>query len=190
VSKPSRLPPLQTGRADFPQPAYPKAFGGRHASGDLAVPATHSSVWRCMPRHTLVGASSMNHATPLPRVRFRQGPFAPPALPGFLTTTTPSDSCSGPSAVIDSRDRSRWTMCSSPPEQVSQVPDRPVDARCPLSPRRARPLHMLVNSQSVTGFTLSGRLATLDCVTRPKRVHAFALRLTSSPSRASYPRSP
>jgi hypothetical protein len=145
---------------------------------------------RCMPKHTLVGASSMNHATPSPGTRSRQGPFAPPELPGLNATTTPSDSCSGTIAVMSSRDRSRWTVSSPPPGQVSQVPDRPIDARCPLSPRRARPLHLLVNSRPVTGFTSSGRLATLNSVTRPKRVHAFALRLTSSPSRASHPRSP
>ena len=49
----------------------------------------------------------------------------------------------------------------SPPERVSQVPDDSVGIRCPLSPRRARPLHVFVASRSVTGFTLSGRLATL-----------------------------
>jgi len=35
--------------------------------------------------------------------RFRQGPFAPPALPGFLATTNPSDSRSGRLPVIYSR---------------------------------------------------------------------------------------
>ena len=34
----------------------------------------------------------------------RQGPFAPPALPGFLATMNPSDSQPGQIAVIDSRD--------------------------------------------------------------------------------------
>ena len=37
----------------------------------------------------------------------------------------------------------------------------------------------------VTGFAPSGRLTTTTGFTRPKRVHAFALRLTSSPSRSS-----
>lgn len=65
------------------------------------------------------------------------------------------------------------------PSQVSQVPDCSLDARCPHSPRRARPLHVLVASRSMTGFTIVGRLATLTFVTRPNRVHACALRLTS-----------
>ena len=65
-----------------------------------------------------------------------------------------------------------------------------VDARCPLPPRRARPLQVLITSRSVSGFALSGGLAAPTCVTRPKRVHAFALRLTSLSSRASTTRSP
>jgi hypothetical protein len=105
----------------------------------------------------------MCHTTPRPRIRPRQGPFAPPALPGLNATTTPSDSCSGPIAVIISLDQLRRIPKSPPPpEQVSQVPDRSVDARCPLPPRRARPLRVLVASRPVSGFTSSGRLATPD----------------------------
>ena len=153
--------------------------------------ATHLVISRRMPRHTLMGASSMYHVRPRPRVCPRQGPFAPPALPGFIATTTPSDSCTGTKAVIYSRGRARKALASlPPPAQVSQVPDGSVDARCPLSPRGARPLHVLVASRSVSGFTFSGRLATPICVTRPKWVHACALRLTSLSSRASHPGSP
>jgi hypothetical protein len=43
----------------------------------------------------------MNHASPLTPIRSRQGPFAPPELPGFHATTTPSDSCPGPKTVIN-----------------------------------------------------------------------------------------
>ena len=133
----------------------------------------------------------MYHATPLSWTRSQQGPFAPPELPGLNATTTPSDSCSSPIAVMDSLDQSRRVPKNpSPPEQVSQVPDRSVDARCPLPPRRARPLQVLVASRPVSGFTQSGRLAAPTCVTRPKRVHAFALRLTSLSSRAPHPGSP
>jgi hypothetical protein len=46
--------------------------------------------------------------------------------------------------------------------RVSQVPVRSVDTRRPLSPRKARPVHMPVASWSVTGFSISGRLATFD----------------------------
>ena len=77
-----------------------------------------------------------------------------------------------------------WPMCQASLERVSQVPGDSVGIRCPLSPRRARPLQAFVASRSVTGFTLSGGLATLKCVTRPNRVHAFALRLMPLPSEA------
>jgi hypothetical protein len=42
----------------------------------------------------------------------------------------------------------------------------------------------------VSGFAASGRLTATTGLTRPKRVHAFALRLTSSPSRAPTARLP
>jgi hypothetical protein len=57
------------------------------------------------------------------------------------------------------------------PARVSQVPDCSVDARCPLSPRGARLLHVFVASRSMTGFTPSGRMATPNLITRPKRGH-------------------
>jgi hypothetical protein len=44
---------------------------------------------------------------------------------------------------------------------------------------------MLVASRPVSGFTPSGRMATPTCVSRPKRVHARALRL--APSRPQAP---
>ncbi len=43
-------------------------------------------------------------------------------------------------------------------------------ARHLQSPRRAQRLHLPVATPSVIGFTISGRLATLNCVTRPNRV--------------------
>jgi hypothetical protein len=76
------------------------------------------------------------------------------------------------------------------PGRVSQVPRGSFDARHPLSPRVAHPLHVLVASRMVSGFAASGRLTTTTGLTRPKRVHAFALRLTSSPSRAPTARLP
>ena len=77
------------------------------------------------------------------------------------------------------------TRGNSRPDQVSQVPDVSVDARCPQPPRRVRPLVFVV-TRSMAGFTLSGRLATLAFVTRPNQVHTFVLRLTSSLLQASH----
>jgi hypothetical protein len=68
------------------------------------------------------------------------------------------------------------------PRRVSQVPCRSFDARCPVSPRGVRPLHLLVASRPISGFDISGRLATPIRVTRPKG--SLALRLTSSRSQA------
>src|SRR6185437_4708332 len=91
---------------------------------------------------------------------------------------------------VDHRPTRRWS-----PARVSQVPDCSVDARCPLSPRRARPLHMFVASRSMAGFTSSGGLATPNCVTRPKRVHwitagivafrGFGRRITPTPAQSA-----
>jgi hypothetical protein len=46
------------------------------------------------------------------------------------------------------------------PNRVSQVPAGSFRARCLLSPRGVRSVPMVVASQSGTGFTSSGRLAT------------------------------
>jgi hypothetical protein len=91
-----------------------------------------------------------------PGTRIRQGPFAPRELPRFHATMTPSDSCPSPRTVMYSRPWSRRMQThSSQPGQVSQVPDRSLDARCPQPPRRARPLHLLVTSRPVSGFARS-----------------------------------
>ena len=88
----------------------------------------------------------------------RQGPFAPRALPRFNATMSPSDSRSSRHAVMGSRRLvDPWPMCQASLERVSQVPGDSVGIRCPLPPRRARPLQAFVASRSVTGFTLSGR---------------------------------
>ena len=86
-------------------------------------------------------------------------------------------------------------MCGRPLEGASQVPDDSVGIRRPLSPRRARPLHVFVASRPMTGFTPPGELATLDCVTRPNtgsrsRICDIALRLTPLPSEAPTAGSP
>ncbi len=54
--------------------------------------------------------------------------------------------------------------------RASQVPRGSFDARRPLSPRVAHPLHVLVTSRMVSGFAPSGRLTTTSSITRPKRV--------------------
>ena len=111
--------------------------------------------------------------------------FAQGALPGVITRMGPRDSRSGPM-------RRLWIPAARcvPPfyhrmthrDRASQVPGTTFDARCPRSPRTARRLQMPVALPSAQGFTTPESLTTAKCLTRPKRVHAFALRLASSPT--------
>src|SRR5262249_45795436 len=81
--------------------------------------------------------------------------------------------------------RSRPSLDHRPSGRVSQVPNRSITTRRPLSTRRARPVPMPVATRPMAGFTRCGRLATLSCVTRPKRVQY--LQLAASPREASDP---
>ena len=54
---------------------------------------------------SVAGLSSKRFSLHLVEARFRQGPFAPPELPGFTATTTPSDSRGSPTRVMDSPPR-------------------------------------------------------------------------------------
>jgi len=47
-----------------------------------------------------MGISSKRVAPPLVETSFRQGPFAPPELPGFVATMNPSDSRPSQTAVM------------------------------------------------------------------------------------------
>jgi hypothetical protein len=71
-----------------------------------------------------------------------------------------------------------------PPARVSQVPDCSVDARCPLSPRGARPLHMFVASRSMVRLHLFWR-AGHSQLRHEAETGSLALRLASLPSGAS-----
>jgi hypothetical protein len=130
------LPPPQTVLADFPHTACPRTFEERCSPRGLTDPRNlrqgktlHAEAHTCGS----TSSHSMCHVKPQSQVRPRQGPFAPPELPGFHATTTPSDSCTGPKAVIHSHNRSHMALASHlPPAQVSQVPDR--ICRRPLSP--------------------------------------------------------
>ena len=98
----------------------------------------------------------------------KSGPFAPRALPRFLTTMSRSDSrptpANGygfPSAVAPSPAR----VAGSPRTLHPSVIARP-----PRSPRTARCVRVLVTSAPVAGFSTFGRLAAAIGVTRPNRV--------------------
>ena len=144
-AKPCRLPPPQTGRADFPHPAFPGFFaGGMHDAGRLA---SQRSGRLGEPRGlwpVLWEQSSMLYSSPLTTRQIRQGSFARPALPGVLTTMSPSDSPRSQETVIHSRRLLADRNASSvrPRRGASQVPRlicrRPPSPLTPRSPTAAR----------------------------------------------------
>src|SRR5206468_10650603 len=75
-------------------------------------------------------------------------------------------------ARTSSRRRNRWQGSPSLPNQA-------FPARCPLSPRRAWALLANVSSHPMTGFSPSGRLATLTLFNEAD-LGSLALRLTGS----------
>ena len=114
----------------------------------------------------------MWNESPLATIRFRQGPFARPALPGFVATMNPSDSQRGRLLVMNSRHplvaarpsrrpatpglSGSWSICRRPPSSIT--PEGPIAAY-------AR------GFTTGVGFIPPGGMATLDCVTRPNQVH-------------------
>ena len=144
-AKSCRLPPPQTGRADFPHPAFPDSFaGGMHDASRLA----RQRKGRLGEAHDLWSGlweqGSMLNGSPLTTMQIRQGSFAQPALPGVLTTTSPSDSPRGQVMVIYSRRllADRHASSVRPRRGVSQVPwlicRRPPSPLTPRSPIAAR----------------------------------------------------
>jgi hypothetical protein len=92
-----------------------------------------------------------------------------------------SDSRSDRRTVIDSRAALSWDSSN----RVSQVPDCSVGARCPQSPREVATLQWLVASRHVLASPVSEGWPPRTSLTRPNRVHAFALRLTPLHQEAS-----
>ena len=159
-----RLSPRQTGLADFPHPAFPKRLIDEHARNPPFGSSTSGYLGcglKSVVGRSQGGARSLLHhdspagflrSTGVTRLRRYYEPLRlPNAARAWL--------------FIPMR------RCPTAPRRVSQVPDWSVDARRPLSPRRTRPLHMLVASRSISGFTSPGGLAILNCLTRPKPVH-------------------
>jgi hypothetical protein len=94
----------------------------------------------------------------------RQGPFAPPELPGFHATMNPSDSRRGQTAVIHSRGplplqssdttpglSGSWRVCRYPPSPTTPESRAVAYTRC---------------FTARAGFALYGRLAALGFISR------------------------
>jgi hypothetical protein len=180
-----RLSPHQTGRADFPHPAYPKIFvSGMHEVNRLGNQRNHR-LGEALGIRRLVGASSMYNDSPLTTIQFRQGPFARPALPGVLTTTNPSDSRSWPQHGY----WFPWPVVSAvrtlvTPRRVSQVPvwvcRCPPSALTPGSPIAAF-AHCLAVDDRLHPIWRVGR----SRLRNEAETGSLSLRLTSSSSEAS-----
>ena len=150
-----RLPPLQTGRADFPHPACPrtprsKACVDRRRLGRRTETLPRNEVGRSL----FWEQRSMCILTPFARRVLGRAPSLHghyPASSLLRAPPTPDRAVARlwVPALVDASPK-----CESPLERVSQVPDDSVGIRRPLSPRRARPLQVFVASRSVTGFTL------------------------------------
>ncbi len=111
---PFPLPAHRTGRADFPHPALGPGSFRRHARRlSLARLAfRHSfrcSVWIFSGVARRIRQSPPSRAAP--SAPWNQGSFPPPALPGFLGTTSPSATRSGqsPNATVGQADLATQT---------------------------------------------------------------------------------
>src|SRR5215211_2109890 len=99
MSSPFPLPAHQTGRADFPHPAFrlvsPRAYGGRsiralfisplHLGTAVKLAWKAPGLLRCC-----VGSRQVTDPRLLQQAHQKSGSFPPPALPGLNSTTTPS----------------------------------------------------------------------------------------------------
>ena len=176
------LSPHHTGRADFPHPAFPRTFAaGMHMGGYpmLGLLAQSGAQKResCTEKESPALLQVQDDRSGN-NVQAEHPSFSPhTSLAGPLRSTgvTPLLRYYAPRRLPIRTDRtvifSHPSLDSRPSDRVSQVPDRSFATRCPLSPRRVRSVQMPVASRPLAGFTTSGGMTTLDCVTRPNRVH-------------------
>jgi len=180
------LPPRQTGRADFPHPAFAMRlrrvvhrlwrFGARP---QLRSRPTHfllswdfSNQQRWFLRSPrMAKAPSLHGRYPASSLlEGRQGPL--PRLTGL------SDSLVIDVRLMDSASAlprtSRGRRQGSP-----SLPNSTFPARCPLSPRRTPPLFVNIASRRVSGFSISGGLAVLTLCNEAES-GSLALRLAGS----------
>jgi hypothetical protein len=139
---PSPHPAHRTGRADLPHPALGQGNMPGHVTRCTA-PGTSRSSQGCPNLHAFAAV----------RVALNQGPFPPPALPGFTSTTSPS--ATPPNPVWPSR-ASSW--CQWPlSDGASRVAS--VFLLCVLSPlpRRKTWVHVSLASPALSAFLPLGR---------------------------------
>ena len=133
-----------------------ESFQGKDICSGKHAQAARSSFY---PHTSLVGPLRSTGITPLPRY------YEPRRLP----TRT------GRAVML-----SRPPLNRSSSDRVSQVPGRSFGTRRPLSPRRARPVLVPVATRSMSGFTQSGRLATLSLCNEAETGSLLAARTFAS----------
>jgi hypothetical protein len=92
----------------------------------------------------------------------------------------PSDSRQASGRVMDSPCRLRGTIPQ--PGGSPRFLDPSFATRYPLSPRWVVPLHTLIASRYMLASSSPGVWPPMTCVSRPKPVQPFGLRLAASPS--------
>ncbi len=149
----------------------PWAHAGRRYPPCFAVWPVLCSVQRGL-RFRIFRSRAFAQAALFPfrfRTCFQSGSFAPRALPRFFTTMGLSDSRPGPVRRL-CLPYVCWRILRLPLGSPRFL-DQSFRARCLQPPRRVRQVLLLVPSLTILGFAFSGRLATLNGVTRPNRVH-------------------
>jgi hypothetical protein len=175
------LPPHQTGREDFPHPAFTQTLAAQQytGAGRLSSAAQLRSKMRTVPQpcgrvsvgglsskrnshpliqHVCVPAPSLHGHYPLPRY------YEPVRLP-----TRP------PSGYLFPQDVGSRRLAGSP-----RFLDRSVLARRLLPPRKVRRVLLPITSPSMSGFTTVWRAGHLR-LPNEAEISSLALRLTSSP---------
>jgi hypothetical protein len=173
-----RLPPLQTGRADFPHPAYPRTLRSKACADRCRLGRRTETLPRNEVGRSLFWEQRSMCILTLLHVESLAGPLR-------STGITPLHHYYEPLRLPIEPRRSYgfprlvdvWPAGQASLDRVSQVPDDSVGIRCPLPPRRARSLQTSVASRPMTGFTLSGRAGHSQ--TRNEAVSGSRFRITA-----------
>ena len=157
---PPATPPHQTGRADFPHPAFLQTF----SCGSMFC--VHCHWFTCFPQSAFGQTDELS----FDGCTFTASPLRSRMVNPFLATLRPSDS----------RPDNTIVGCGS-----LRFLDFSFAARCLQPPRGVRRVHINVTSPSVSDFSQLGRLVTPTFKRNEAESSLLALRLAASPFWAS-----
>ena len=166
-------PPLQTGRADFPHPAFPVVSSSGYRSGFFAFrysfflkrkifsgsrPVFSANASGISIRFSVLSVSFCKRDMPLSESAYnRQGSFAPQALLRFNTTMNPSDSL--PDRGCGSFSRILFEVTASGRQGLPSSESNFRRVLSAITPRsRASAFNCLFPARA--GFTIPEKLAT------------------------------